>query len=240
MSNNKARNRIDQRKRRHRRRRRAEIQLKLMLIVLVLIGIIAAVVFGLKSCGNDVGDIELKANRSAIYIKDSGKVVYGMAEDFKGEQFDEEALEKEIDAEVEAFNNSNGSEDNAMKLKDFEMEETVAKVVFQFETENDFISYMNLYNRENDFVKQEEDAPKVYDFYLNSVSEYDGDGEMVVVSPKSGEKVSLRGTKGTLLIVSGGYDIQIDGDVSYMSDNCKLEDGIVKTSDEGRSFIIFE
>lgn len=232
---------VRNRKRRYRRRRRNRINYKPIILIVALIIIIVAVVLLMKSCGrHDVGDIDLQVNKGAIYIKDDGKIVYGVAEDFDEASFSKDELKEQIEAEVDQFNQVEASEENGMKLDDFEVKENIAKAVFDFATEQDFVSYMTLYNRENDFVKKEE-GQKIYEFYMNNVVEYDGDGEMIVVSPKNKEKVSIAGTTGTLLIVTGSYDIQVDGEITYVSENCKVnEEGIVETAAEGQSFIIFD
>ncbi len=228
------------RKKRRRRRRRNQVNYKPIILIAVLLLIMIAVVVLVRSCGNhDVGTIDLQKNASAIYIKDSGEIVYGISESFDENVFDEKELEEQIEKEIDQFNQVEASEEDAMSLDTFSVGDGVAEAVFDFATEQDFVSYMTLYNRANDFVKQE-DEQKIYEFYMNNVAEYDGDGERVVVSLKNKEKVSLAGTNGTLLIVTGKYDIQVDGEITYISENCKVnEDGIVETSEEGQSFIVF-
>ncbi len=237
--------RVKNRKKRRRRRRRSRINYKPIILLVAVITIITAVILLLKSCGgHDVGKMDLHAGTGAIYIKDNGKVVYGVAEDFGATKLNAEEvaeeLESQIETEVDQFNRVEASEEEAMKLDTFDVTENVAKAVFDFSTEQDFVSYMTLYNRANDFVKQEDDQ-KIYEFYMNNVTEYDGNREMVVVSQETKDKVSLAATKGTLLIVTGKNTIQVDGEITYVSENCKVsEDGIVETTDEGQSFIIFD
>ena len=77
---------------------------------------------GLTGCGNKVGDIELKEGTNAIYIDEDGAVTYGVGESFKSGDYDEEALEKYINEEVEDYNASDAaSVDDAIQIDRFDV-----------------------------------------------------------------------------------------------------------------------
>ena len=166
-------------------------------------------------------------------------MVYGAAEDFGSQEFDEAALETQIEQEVKQFNEKNASVPDSMELEDFDVSDNVAKVIFSFETSRDFAEYMRQYNRENDFVKEDNDGKKSYGFYLGDAEEYDGDRSIALEKPdKSGQK-ALEDVDGTLLLLTGNYQVQIEGTVDYVSGGCSVDGNTVSTPKDSQGYIIY-
>ncbi len=234
MDNNRNRRRTGRR-----RRRRRRINYKPLIAIAVLIVLVIAVILLIKSCSHDVGDLDLKANQSAVYLKDDGSVVYGAAEDFGGQEFDESALKTQVEDEVKQFNEKNGSVSDAMELDDFDVSDDFVKVVFSFKTRHDFSVYMNQYNRENDFIEQKEDGKKTYEFYLGSIKDYEGDKKVSLTKPDKSGNTTLQDADGSLFLVTGNYQIQIDQTIDYVSEGCSVDGNVVSTTKDSKGYIIF-
>jgi hypothetical protein len=191
--------------------------------------------FSLCACGSTVGNIDLEAGQSAIYIQEDGVVSYAVSEKFDKEYFDDDELEQKIHDEVEDYNASKfASVDKAMDINNFKVSKETATLVLDFVTTYDFMSYLQNYDR----VSEKE-------LYLGPVSgntEIDIEGKFV--SPDKEKSVKAKDIEkmadANILIVSKSYKVQIDGTVEYMSENCKTDDeGIITTAKDGVSYIIY-
>lgn len=191
-------------------------------IVVALLSIVMAV--GLVGCGN-MGDIELEAGDTGIYIDDDGAIEYGSCEAFDKDYFDEDQLENEVDTEVADFNKSKyASVDDAASVEQFKADSKEAKLVLDFVTTYDFKNYMINYAN--------------YDansFYIGPISQNDkceikGD----FVKPRSKKIVKadeIKKLKDCILVTYTPTKVQVNGDVKYISTNCKInEDDVVTTS----------
>ena len=194
-------------------------------------------VLGLSSCGKTVGDIDLSAGQSAIYIQGDGKVSYAVSESFDKDYYNKDDLEKKIDNEVSDYNKSKkASVSDAIKVKKFKAKSDVATLVLDFATSYDFLMYGRDYNR---FDKDK--------FYIGSITDntyckIKGD----FVSPDKKQTVSGKNISkmkdANILILSERYKVQIDGKVLFTSENCSAdEDGIITTAgvDDGLSYIVY-
>lgn len=209
--------------------------MKYILKNVLIFSLILVMSAGLTGCGNKVGDIELKEGTNAIYIDEDGAVTYGVGESFKSGDYDEEALEKYINEEVEDYNASDAaSVDDAIQVDRFEVEDKVAYLVLNMATVYDFNEYIKDYNKEDNFF-----AGKIQergDIKIN------GD----FISPDKKKNVTDDDIKkmrdDNIIILNGQYVVQIDSDIKYISDNCKVDkDGMVTTAkaEDGLSYIIY-
>lgn len=202
----------------------------------LIFSLIAVMAVGLTGCGNKVGDIELKEGTNAIYIDEDGAVTYGVGESFKSGDYDEEALEKYINEEVEDYNASDAaSVDDAIQVDRFDVEDKVAYLVLNMATVYDFNEYIKEYNKEeNNFF-----AGKIQD---RGDIKINGD----FISPDKKKKATDDDIKkmkdDNIIILNGQYSVQIDSDVKYISDNCEVDkDGMITTAkaEDGLSYIIY-
>lgn len=193
--------------------------------------------FGLTACGNTVGDIDLEADQSAIYIQEDGVVSYAVSETFDKEYYDKDDLESKVDEEVSAYNSgSKASVSDAISVDKFKVKSDVATLVLEFATTYDFLTYVQDYNRIADDQ-----------FYIGAISD-NSDCEIkgTFVSPDNketakGKEIKTK-TDVEILIVNEQYKVQIDGTVQYISENCTIdEDGIITTAkaDDGTSYIVY-
>lgn len=199
--------------------------------------LIVVMAAGLTGCGNKVGDIELKKGTNAIYIDEDGAVSYGVGESFQSDDYDEDALENYINEEVADYNGSDkASVDDAIEVDRFDVDDGVAYLILNIATVYDFNEYISEYN------KEDEDS-----FYAGQISDR---GSVKIkgdfVSPD--KKKTAKGADikemddSNILILNGQYTVQIDSDVKYISDNCKVDDdGVITTanSDDGLSYIVY-
>lgn len=204
-----------------------------------LVGLLMTVimVLSLVGCGN-MGDIELEPGDNGIYINGDGSVVYGASEKFKEDYYEKDELEKEIDAEVEKFNNSDyASVEDAASVSDVDIDSESAKVVLEFLTTYDFMNYGLHFNN---FDKSK--------FYIGAVEDNDdivleGDFIKAGTDKKEKEKAEVvEESDGYLLVVSGPYRVQVDGEVKYYSDNCTMdEDNVITTAnkEDELSYIVY-
>lgn len=224
---------------RRRRRGRNRINYKPIIKIGAAVLVVVLIIILMKSCGHKVGDIKLEAGQSAVYLEDDGSVTYGVAETFESEYLDESELENQIESEVDTFNANDASVSDAMDIDYFDVSSGVAKAIFTFETEKDFSTYMNQYNRENDFIEADEDGNKSYEFFLGNVGDYEGKIDATFTYPDKKDSVDISDLSGKMLVVSGNYKVQVEGLIVAMSDNCTAEDGIITTSKNERSYIIY-
>lgn len=199
--------------------------------------LIVVMAASLTGCGNKVGDIELKKGTNAIYIDEDGAVSYGVGESFESDDYDEEALEKYINEEVADYNSSDkASVDDAIEVDRFDVDDNVAYLILNIATVYDFNEYIRDYN------KEEEDS-----FFAGQISDR---GSVKIkgnfVSPDKKETVKGAAIRemsdSNILILNGQYTVQIDSDVKYISDNCKVDDdGVITTAkaEDELSYIVY-
>ena len=210
--------------------------MKYILRNILVFSLVLVMAAGLTGCGNKVGDIELKEGTNAIYIDEDGAVTYGVGESFKSGDYDEEALENYINEEVKDYNASDAaSVDNAIQVDRFDVEDKVAYLVLKMATVYDFNEYIKDYNKEetNFFAGKIRDRGDV---------KIKGD----FVSPDKKKKLTDSDIKemgdSEILILNGQYSVQIDSDIKYISDNCKVDkEGMIITAkaEDGLSYIIY-
>ena len=193
---------------------------------------------GLTACGHTVGDVDLKSGQSAIYIQKDGMVSYALSESFYKDYYDKDELKKEIEAEIKAYNaSSDASVDDAITLDSFSVSKKVATLSLDFTTTYDLLNYMLNDNR----VEKDK-------FYIGTIDSNDDckiSGNFV--EPGKKDKIKAKTIKSmtdsNILIVDEQYKVQVEGNVLYTSDNCKIDDdGIVTTakSDDELSYIVYE
>ena len=185
---------------------------------------------GLTACGHTVGDVDLESGQSAIYIQKDGMVSYAVSESFDKDYYDKDELKKEIDAEIKAYNaSSDASVDDAITLDSFSVSKKVATLSLDFTTTYDLLNYMLNDNR----VEKDK-------FYIGTI-------DSNFVEPGKKDKIKAKTIKSmtdsNILILDEQYKVQVEGNVLYTSDNCKIDDdGIVTTakSDDELSYIVYE
>ena len=193
---------------------------------------------GLTACGHTVGDVDLELGQSAIYIQKDGMVSYAVSESFDKDYYDKDELKKEIEAEIKAYNaSSDASVDDAITLDSFSVSKKVATLSLDFTTTYDLLNYMLNDNR----VEKDK-------FYIGTIDSNDDckiSGNFV--EPGKKDKIKAKTIKSVtdsnILIVDEQYKVQVEGNVLYTSDNCKIDDdGIVTTakSDDELSYIVYE
>ena len=182
---------------------------------------------GLTACGHTVGDVDLESGQSAVYIQKDGMVSYAVSESFDKDYYDKDELKKEIEAEIKAYNASS----------DASVSKQVAILSLDFTTTYDLLNYMLNDNR----VEKDK-------FYIGTIDSNDDcniSGNFV--EPGKKDKIKAKTIKSmtdsNILIVDEQYKVQVEGNVLYTSDNCKIDDdGIVTTakSDDGLSYVVYE
>lgn len=196
-----------------------------------------AIILGVTGCGKIVGDMDIAAGQSAIYIKEDGTICYAVAEKFDKDYYDKKELEKQIEAEIKKYNNyKDASVDDALSLDKFKVKKNVAIAVFEFATVYDF----NVYGK--DFNKFDTERFYVGSIAGNSDCKIEGD----FLSPDKKKSATAKEIKkmsdADIIIVDSQYKIEIEGIVHYMSDNCSVDEkGIVTTSkkDGELSYVIY-
>ncbi len=201
------------------------------------LGIVAIMMaIGLVGC-NPMGDIELNTGDSGIYIEDDGAISYGSCERFDKKYFNEDQLEKQIDTEVNDFNKSKySSVDDACSIEQFKANSKEANLVLDFVTTYDFKNYMINY------------AGFVPDgFYIGPISDNDKcEIKGTFKKPHSKETVTakeVKKMKDCILITYTPFKVQTNGDIKYISTNCKIDDDdVVSTSpNKGElSYIVYD
>ena len=211
--------------------------MKYVLKTLLCTVLVMVMAVGLTACGNKVGDIEMKEGESAIYIDEDGTVSYGVSEKFAEDYYNEDDLQKKIDAEIEDYNNGKkASVNQAITLEKFKVSDKVATLILDFATVYDFNEYVRAYNNE--------DKTK---FYTGTIADNDDckiKGSFVSTdkSKTATAKEIKAMTKSNIIIVNDKYKVQLDSDIKYVSENCTVnEEGIVTTAgaEQGLSYIIY-
>lgn len=207
--------------------------MKKMITVLMVI----VMVIGLTACGNTIGKISLKEGQSAIYIQDDGVVSYAVAEKFDKDYYDEDVLEEKIEKEIKDYNQSgNASVSDAIALNGFHVSGDVATLVLDFSTDYDLLNYIKKYNNVS--------AKKFYIGDIRKNKKCKIKGQFVSVDQKETKTAKeIKNMDDSILIVNGEYQVETDGDILYVSENCKVsDDGIVTTAKEadGTSYIVYK
>ncbi|MCR5429866.1 MAG: hypothetical protein K6E58_01355 [Eubacterium sp.] len=201
------------------------------------LGIVVIVLaIGLVGC-NPMGDIELNAGDSGIYIEDDGAISYGSCEKFDKKYYNEDQLENDINTEVSDFNKSkHSSVDDACSIEQFKVNSEEAKLVLDFVTTYDFKNYMLNYA-----------GFEPEGFYIGPISDNDKcDIKGTFVKPHSKKTVTakeVKKMKDCILITYTPFKVQVNGDIKCISSNCKIdEDDVVSTSpNKGElSYIVYD
>ena len=195
-----------------------------------------ALMVGLVGC-SPLGDIELEAGDSGIYIEDDGAISYGSCEKFDKKYYNEDQLENEIDTEVSDFNKSKySSVDDACSVEQFKANSKEAKLVLDFVTTYDFKNYMNHYA-----------GFQPEGFYIGPISDNNKCPiKGTFKKPHSKQTVKakdIKKMKDCILVTYTPFKVQVKGDIKYVSDNCKVdEDDVVSTSpNKGElSYIVYD
>lgn len=203
--------------------------------------LILAMALGLVGCGNSLGDIEMEPGQNAIYIKDDGTITYGACETFKEKYYNEDQLKNNIEKEIADFNESTASVADAAELDDFDVKDEVATCTIDFITVYDFLAYMLTYNNLGD-----------ENFYIGPISENENakikgkfkkvNSEDNTLSRDTVKAKFIKKLNKKILIVKGAYQVQVDGDILYVSDNCTMnEDGVVTTDAKKnkKSYVVY-
>ena len=203
----------------------------------IAVGFVAiAVTIGLVGC-NPLGDIDLSAGDSGIYIEDSGAVSYGSCEKFDKKYYNEDQLEQQIDTEVADFNKSKySSVDDACSVEQFKANSKEAKLVLDFVTTYDFKNYMTHYA-----------GFEPEGFYVGPISDNDKCSIKGTFkkphSKKTATAKDIKKLKDCILITYTPFKVQVKGDIKYISTNCKIdEDDVVSTSpNKGElSYVVYD
>ena len=195
-----------------------------------------ALMVGLVGC-SPLGDIELEAGDSGIYIEDDGAISYGSCEKFDKKYYNEDQLENEIDTEVSDFNKSKySSVDDACSINDFSANSKEARLVLDFVTTYDFKNYMI------NFAGFEEDG-----FYIGPISDNDKCPiKGTFVKPHTKKTVTakeIKNMKDCILVTYTPFKVQVDGDIKYISTNCKIDDDDVVSTSKNKgelSYIVYD
>lgn len=196
---------------------------------------VSLVAIGLCACGNNMGDISLKTGQSGIYIESDGTVYYSVSDTFNEDYYDKGDLKDMINDEVDGYNNSDAaSVKGAISLKELQVKKKVATVTLEMATSYDLLNYMQIYNQ----------APED-EFYIGDIEDnteckikgtfISADGEETL----KGKEIKKM-TDVEILVLNDEYQVQVNGTVKYISDNCTIDDrGIVTTSDTETSYIVY-
>lgn len=195
-----------------------------------------ALMVGLVGC-SPLGDIELEAGDSGIYIEDDGAISYGSCEKFDKKYYNEDQLENEIDTEVSDFNKSKySSVDDACSINEFSANSKEARLVLDFVTTYDFKNYMI------NFAGFEEDG-----FYVGSISDNDKCPiKGTFVKPHTKKTLTakeIKNMKDCILVTYTPFKVQVDGDIKYISTNCKIDDDDVVSTSKNKgelSYIVYD
>ena len=207
--------------------------LKKKIISLLMVMTIALTFVG---CDNKVGDIALEKGQTAIHISKDGKVQYGVAESFDKDYYDKNELKSTVENEVDEFNSdSDASGKDALSLKSMDVKKDVATMIMEFASTTDFGTYILKYNN-----------PDKGTFYIGDISdnedcEIKGKFYAPDNKKKSVSEDKISDLDDNILIVNEQMKVQIEGTVKYVSENCKISDGVVETAktDDGISYIVY-
>lgn len=187
-------------------------------------------------CENKVGKITLESGKTAIYISKDDTVKYGVSESFDKDYYDKKELKKEVEAEVDDYNSSDGaSTDGVLSLDKLDVSKKSATMILEFLTSYDFGEYIKEYNN-----------PDEGTFYIGNIGDNDDcEIEGKFYNPedkkKSVSEDKIKDLDAEILIVNEEMIVEIDGTIEYVSENCSVKDGIVTTAktDDGISYIVY-
>lgn len=204
--------------------------------------VIAMVCSCLTACGgNDtVGDIELEAGYSAIYIEKDGEVAYGVGELFDKEYYDKKELKEIIKDEIDEFNaGPYTASTDAAKLDYFGVQEDVAKLVIDFETVKDYVNFERYHNglsEDEIYIGEIETTDKRF-------GELPTECYKVKNGAASDETVDISevvSEDNNIMIFNQKIKVQFEeADILFISPNCTISDGVVTVTDDETSYIVY-
>lgn len=208
----------------------------------VLITVLTALMlFSITGCSKSkVGDIEVDAGESAIYIDAEGAVSYAICESFDKEYYDKGDLKDIIKKEIDEFNaGPSSSETDSAKLASFKNKDKKITAIIDFKTINDFVGYAKEYNGEGDneiFIGKISDAVDEKIKIAGNFTEVK-DG---LVTDKTIKGAEVKKLESNIIVLKEQMIVQMESNIKYISENCTIKDGIVTITDDETAYIVYE
>lgn len=151
------------------------------------------------------------ADEDTVYVQKKGTIIGAIIESFDKEYYNDEELKEMIDSEIAEYNGSTGRK--SLEIESFEVVNKVAKLFINYETPDDYAAF----NKVEFFagtVKEAVDAG--YGFDDKFIKADDKDASVSV------KKDILQQDEYMVVILDESINVQIDGEILYLSDNAEL------------------
>lgn len=191
--------------------------------------IVVLAVASLTGCGKkQVGDITVGAGESAVYIQENGKVSYAIGEAFDQDYYDKKELKNLIKEEIKTFN----EDKHSAKLNSYWVENKLVTAIMTFSSIDEYLDYVYDCNG----VAKE-------DFFIGGISDalandYEIVGEFTKVedgalSQDTALSSDIKNMAFDIVILKTPAKFQVEnGDIKYVSSNCKVDNNIVTVGDD--------
>lgn len=172
------------------------------------------------------------ADEDTVYVQKKGTVIGAIVEKFEKDYYDAEELEEMINSEVAEYNGT--TERKSLEVASFEVASKMVKLFINYETAEDYAAFNKT------------------DFFTGTVDEavtagYEFDGKFTDAKDKdasvNAKKDILKQAEYNVVILEEQINVQIDGEILYVSENTELlAKNLAKVAEgsEGLAYIVYE
>ncbi|MCI7796138.1 MAG: hypothetical protein MR528_07550 [Lachnospiraceae bacterium] len=207
----------------------------------LLIFTTAAVI--LSGCSGQSATAAFAPAETSLYITGEGTVTSATVETYENDYYSADELKAYAEEVLASFNIPDGSAaEPAATLRECTMENGTAKLLIDFKDAGSYLEFSEQY-------PDEESPVRIKKLDITTVSDgvtkgYIAGASFTKVSGKEKQTASdevMKQSKLNVAAVEGPALIQTDGKIQYISAGVTVEgDNLVRTPDEGLSYIVFK
>lgn len=207
---------------------------KHMAVIVVLLSVFLT----MAGCSKKSDTYSAEYKDGYMRIFHDGKIFATYLEDFDEEKYSEDKLKSMVDEEIAEFNEKY-SDDNGMSLEKFEIKNNEATVRFAFDDVEDYVLYNEKYVNSDKVIKM---FIGTYDEAI--AAGYEVSGQLKAAGKKEkidADELEDKADTSDLYVVytNEGTVMRFDGDIKFVNNNVKLDDGMAITSDKSQNFILY-
>lgn len=191
----------------------------------------------LTGCLGRTGTNAQNAESSRIFVTGNGGLQTATVETYvQQDYYNADELKAYLEETATSYNQANG--EGAVKLESCTMEKGIARMVFQYNSSKDLVSFASLYEDKDNQV----DSLSVSNFSeVSGQAESEGVEFLKASDGKKAEKKALKGESHTIVVeTKKPVTIQTEGKLLFVSKNVVIKDQHTVETSEGKNYIIFK
>lgn len=203
----------------------------------------------LTGCSDQSASVAFAPAETSLYITGEGTVTSAAVETYENDYYSADELKAYAEKILTAFNGPNGARsadgeapETAAAVKECTMEDGTAKLLIDFKDADSYLEFMEQY-------PDEESSVQIRTLDITTVSDGVAKGYITGAAftklsgkeKQAGSDEVMKQSKLNVAAVEGPALIQTDGKIQYISSGVTVEgDNLVRTPDEGVSYIVFK